>query len=342
MQACATISFSRHAEIMQCVGANVRELSQKPIANYVLEHCGSIQQAKALLAKQLEFHRELCKDQQHNALYGVELPAFFFMVAPCFAAGDLDDLNDDGLKKARPEILSLLHANGCTSAEACGRWYSEGVEWQHFKAIKMRSRDGRIQFGGTNLAPLLLCALLSLASSDAATANEEEEDWLNGLPSESDRGLTDLIVYVQGLCSFKALAAEVFERAGRLEGAIRWAQANANEPSEQNFNVADKVRSARLLGRVHAAKGEHALSLAAFDVALSLTGTGGFVLGSVFTVRERALVGKAAGGAGGHWPEGVGRERLAEAVARMEVPTDQRPALVARLLAPRLLLPPGA
>ena len=112
----------------------------------------------------------------------------------------------------------------------------------------------------------------------------------------------------------------------------RWAQANANEPREQNLNAADKVRSARVLGRVHAAKGEHALSLAALDSGLSLTGTGRYVLGNVLTVRERARVGKSQGGTGGHWEEGVGRERLVEAVAQMEVAADEQPALTARLL----------
>ena len=51
-----------------------------------------------------------------------------------------------------------------------------------------------------------------------------------------------------------------------------------------------------MLGRCHAAMGQHALSIAALDAALEATKTCELLFSEALTVRARALVGKAAAG----------------------------------------------
>ena len=74
-----------------------------------------------------------------------------------------------------------------------------------------------------------------------------------------------------------------------------------------------------MLGRCHAALGQHELSVAAFDASVELARTGRLLMSEALGVRGRWLVGRGATGAGaaGHWSEATGRARLAEVVGRM-------------------------
>ena len=72
-----------------------------------------------------------------------------------------------------------------------------------------------------------------------------------------------------------------------------------------------------MLGRVHARLGQHEMSVMAFDASLKLARTGPYLWQEFCTVKGRALVGREAGGAGGHWDEEEGRRRLAEVADRM-------------------------
>ena len=94
------------------------------------------------------------------------------------------------------------------------------------------------------------------------------------------------------------------------------------------MNVPSIARSGRLLGRCHAALGEHALAVAALDAALEASRAGELLYNEALTVRARALVGKAATATaavtvtattyeGPHWLEGRGKHRVAEVMGRM-------------------------
>ena len=94
----------------------------------------------------------------------------------------------------------------------------------------------------------------------------------------------------------------------------------------RNMNVPSIARSGRLLGRCHAALGEHALAVAALDAALEASRAGELLYNEALTVRARALVGKAATAAvtataatyeGPHWLEGTGKQRVVEVMGRM-------------------------
>jgi hypothetical protein len=89
-----------------------------------------------------------------------------------------------------------------------------------------------------------------------------------------------------------------------------------------DFSAASKVEAGRVIGRCHAALGEHALSVAAFDAAIELARRGRFLLSEALAIRGRALAGRAGGGAGGgsglHWDEREGKQQLSEVMGRMQ------------------------
>jgi hypothetical protein len=89
-----------------------------------------------------------------------------------------------------------------------------------------------------------------------------------------------------------------------------------------NFNVSSKVCAGQVIGRCHAALGEHALSVSAFDAAIDLARRGRFLLSEALTIRDRALVGQGTGGNGLHWDKSTGKQRLVEIMERMQGPRE--------------------
>ena len=91
-----------------------------------------------------------------------------------------------------------------------------------------------------------------------------------------------------------------------------------------NFSAASKVYAGRVIGRCHAALGEHALSVAAFDAAIELARRGRLLLSEALTIRGRALAGRAGEGVGGgsglHWDEREGKQQLSGVIGRMQGP----------------------
>ena len=76
----------------------------------------------------------------------------------------------------------------------------------------------------------------------------------------------------------------------------------------------------RVIGRCHAALGEHALSVSAFDAAIELARRGRFLLSEALVIRDRALAGQVVGENELHWDEREGKQRLAEVMGRMQGP----------------------
>ena len=65
----------------------------------------------------------------------------------------------------------------------------------------------------------------------------------------------------------------------RLGDALRWARADLADSHQHSYST--RAAAGRILGRVHAARGEHSLSIAALDSALQLANTGRFLLSEV-------------------------------------------------------------
>jgi hypothetical protein len=89
-----------------------------------------------------------------------------------------------------------------------------------------------------------------------------------------------------------------------------------------NFNALSKVSGGRVLGRCHAALGEHALSVSAFDAATELARRGRYLLSEALTVRGRAMVGRGASEGGLHWDDNKGKQQLEEMMGRMQGPRE--------------------
>ena len=168
-----------------------------------------------------------------------------------------------------------------------------------------------------------VCASLLLASAGTGKHMAAASDWLNALPREDDRRLTDTIGASVCFASARVAAARVFELLGRHEDALRFARAEIAD--ELVHNGPSRIHAGLVLGRCHAKLGQHSLSVAAFESASSLAEEGRYLVSAVMAVRARAVAGREAGGsgsaggpaAGGHWSEAAGKQRVAEAVGRM-------------------------
>jgi hypothetical protein len=78
-----------------------------------------------------------------------------------------------------------------------------------------------------------------------------------------------------------------------------------------------------VLGRCHAALGQHTLSVSAFDAAIELAHSRQLLLSEALSVRGRAVAGRnGAGGSGLHWDEETGKQRLVEVMGRMQGPRE--------------------
>ena len=94
--------------------------------------------------------------------------------------------------------------------------------------------------------------------------------------------------------------------------------AAAELQAEFNFNATSKVRAGHILGRCHAALGEHALSVSAFDAAIQLAKRGRFLLSEALLIRDRGLAGQGAGKGAIHWDAHTRNQQLAEVMGRMQ------------------------
>jgi hypothetical protein len=117
------------------------------------------------------------------------------------------------------------------------------------------------------------------------------------------------------------LIAEVFEQQGRHAEAIRFAQTDLQD--YHNLNVPSKVRAGRVLGRCHAALGQHMLSVSAFDAAIDLARSGKLLMSEALSVRGRAAAGKNGSSESRlHCDEETGEQRLAEVMGCMQGPRE--------------------
>ena len=90
-----------------------------------------------------------------------------------------------------------------------------------------------------------------------------------------------------------------------------------------NTNSFSRLVAGRLLGRAHAALGEHSLAVAALDAAMESARSCGMLLSEALTVRERARLGQQqqaanhGGGSPHYWDTYACKQRLAEVMGRM-------------------------
>ena len=100
--------------------------------------------------------------------------------------------------------------------------------------------------------------------------------YLDSLPHVDSPSYWDVSNSPTAYASTRCLLGEVLEQQGRWREAIEWGKADLNDCHQRN--APGKTRTGRLLGRCHAALGDHSLSAAALDASLATAKTGQLLL----------------------------------------------------------------
>jgi hypothetical protein len=217
----------------------------------------------------------------------------------------------------RRDLSRFFEYAGITNVQQAEEGYRSSAESAYFRSVSKSSADGLTHMYHEHAMVSHIRAVLSFS-----VVRTSELSWLNDLPPAD---ATTLHCTIMSACVFttpRMLVAEAFEQQGRHADAIRFAQANLQD--YHNLNAPSKVRAGRVLGRCHAALGQHMLSVSAFDAAIDLARSRKLLLSEALSVRGRAAAaGKnGAGDSGLHWDEETGRQRLAEVMGRMQGPRE--------------------
>jgi hypothetical protein len=211
---------------------------------------------------------------------------------------------------------------GINDVQQAEEGYRSSAETSTFRSIAMApttsSADGLTHIFPEHALVAQIRALLSFSVG----MHDTDPSWLDGLPPADATTMYCTCTCALHPMTPRVLVAEVFEQQGRHAEAIRFAQTDLQD--YHSFNVPAKVRAGRVLGRCHAALGQHALSVSVFDAAIELAQSRKLLLSEALSVRGRALSGRSggAGGSGGQWDVATGKQRLAEVMGRMQGPRD--------------------
>jgi hypothetical protein len=217
----------------------------------------------------------------------------------------------------RQNITGVLKYMGIDNTQQAEEGYRSSAEHAVFRAISASTADGLTHMFHEHA----MIAVLRVVLSFTVDTCDVELSWLDDLPPADATTLHCISWGSIYPTTARVLVAEVFEQQGRHADAIRFAQTDLQD--YHNLNVPSKVRAGRVLGRCHAALGQHTLSVSAFDAAISLARSGKLLLSEALAVRGRAAAGRnGAGGSGLHWDKETGKQRLVEVVSRMQGPKE--------------------
>jgi hypothetical protein len=352
--ACMAYSFERHFDISQGLAAGYDLFMQHPVAQFVAEYCGDVQQMAPVFETQIGAMQSFAK----RGVPGGEMGLYWMFAAPSFTGLELHALHPFGTR-----VVAMLESftGQCTDPSGCEEWYgSSDSDWSQLTA---KYSDGQSSKDGLHhvwMKPTMVLHLKAILSLSLASMDNSDFDlsWLDSLPRADDSKLHDCQAGAMRFANTRVMIAEVLEWQGRHDEAVRYVSCFMHTPPPHtymqpyahmcddyslnfllnhsfaqaelqdsfNFNAASKVRAGRVLGRCHVALGQHTLSVSAFDAAISLAKRGHFLLSEALTVRGRAQAwrGKACssdnaiGGSGLHWDERTGKLRLEEVMGRMQ------------------------
>ena len=170
------------------------------------------------------------------------------------------NLDTDGLFPGlRSKVLQVFEVCGCVDMPDCERWFDEGPEWERARTNEHCSADGQHHMYNNASMKKHLCALLTLAAANSG--RDVNASWMDRVGPPEATELHDCCMSVMRYANTRTLIAEAMEQEGRLQDAVRMARAEIADPFV--FNSASRIRAGRLLGRCHAAQGQHSLSAAA-------------------------------------------------------------------------------
>jgi hypothetical protein len=309
MEAISVYEFNRHFQIARTAGFRNDGTFTTVYEWHITEKSGNVQ------------HCIESNDRKYRAMESYMraapppfLEVFFFLFGgPAFVGVEahLQHL------QPRQNITGLLKYAGINNIQQAEEGYRSSAEGGIPRAVASSSADGLAHMLHEHAMIALLRAVLSFAVGTCGV----ELSWLDDLPPADATTLHCTCLFAMYATTARVLVAEVFEQQGRHADAIRFAQTDLQD--YHNLNVPSKVRAGRVLGRCHAAQGQHMLSVSAFDAAIGLARSGKLLLSEALVVRGRAAAGRNGAGSDGlHWDEETGKQRLAGVMGRMQGPKE--------------------
>jgi hypothetical protein len=186
----------------------------------------------------------------------------------------------------RQNITGLLTYTGIDNTQQAEEGYRSSAETAIWRRVSSSSADGLTHLCHEHTMVALTRAVLSFAVGTC----DVELSWLDDLPPADATTLHCTVFFTKDPTTARVLVAEVFEQQGRHAEAIRFAQTDLQD--YHNLNVPSKVRAGRVLGRCHAALGQHMLSVSAFDAAIGLARSRKLLLSEALSVGARASSGR--------------------------------------------------
>jgi hypothetical protein len=324
MEALSAYSFDRHFQIARTIGFRLDGFLYDTFAWWIPEKTGNIQDCIEVNDRNyqaIESYMRATPLPNQELAQSLHLRGVFFGI----------ETHHQHLQP-RKNIAGVLKYMGINDVQQAEEGYRSSAEFAVVRSIGMApsaiSADGLTHMLPEHANVALIRALLSFSVG----THDTDPSWLDGLPPADAATLYSTVTCAYHPMTPRVLVAEVFELQGRHAEAIRFAQTDLQDC--RNFNVPAKVRAGRVLGRCHAALGQHALSVSVFDAAIKLAHSKKLLLSEALSVRGRALSGRngVAGGSGVYWDEATGKQRLAEVMGRMQGPRD---VLERALLLPR-------
>ena len=223
-------------------------------------------------------------------------------------------------------VRKLFEAYGVGSpAEAVDFW-ATSPEFFRFRAGAGVSNCGQWHRYHPDAMSAIVAACFCLAHGNNGPG---VDGWLDSIPPADSSTLHCVLYSTTAWSNAVVSIAQVVEKQGRLADACKFAHACLANKA-RSLCLPSKASGGRVLGRAHALLGEHDLSAAAFDAAIELARSRGFVWSEFLAVKDRVEAGRGAQGVRGHhWPQAAGQQRLTEVLARMELREEDRAALAA-------------
>jgi hypothetical protein len=217
----------------------------------------------------------------------------------------------------RHDLSRLFEYAGINNAQHAEEGFRSSSKLGYYRSATKSTADGLTHLYPEHYIVALIRAVLSFSKG----ARTVELNWLDDLPPADTTTLYCTSASIMYVATARVLVAEVLEQQGRHAEAIRFAQADLQD--YHNFNVPSKLRAGRVLGRCHAALGQHMLSVSAFDAAIGLARLRKLLLSEALSMRSRAVAGNTgAGDSGLYWDEDTGKQQLAEVMGRMQGPRE--------------------
>jgi hypothetical protein len=309
MKAVAIHDFDRHFQIARNTAFKYNHLFGMQVEWWVAEKTGNVQDCVEINDRK---DRVMESYMRAAPPPNMEVP-FFLHNAGAFVGVETYHQH---LQPTR-DLSRLFEYAGINNIQHAEEGYRSSAEYAIFRTIAKSSADGLTHIYPEHATVSMIRAVLSFSKA----ARTVELSWLDDLPPADTTTL-----HCTGLANVctttpRVLIAEVFEQQGRHAEAIRFAQTDLQD--YHNLNVASKVWAGRVLGRCHAALGQHMLSVSAFDAAINLARSRKLLLSEALSVRGRAAAGEnGAGDNGLHWDQETGKQRMSEVMGRMQGPRE--------------------